>query len=149
MVNVIVPGGCTRTIQTCDVMWNAPLKAYLKESWNEWMREGLKSYTKSSKMRSMSKMQICDSIVSAWDKISPDMIKKSFEICGQVLGFDPDRLLCMREGKSCYGSLPKLKELLELPSERIDLEALKVADTGATIPFEGVYLEEEDEDPLE
>ena len=77
----------------------------------------IKTYTKSSKMRSMSKMQICDSIVSAWDKISPDMIKKSFEICGQVPGFDPDRLLCMREGKSCYGSLPKLKELLALPSE--------------------------------
>ena len=80
MINVIVPGGCTRAVQTCDVMWNAPLKAYLKESWNEWMREGLKSYTKSSKMRSMSKMQICDSIVSAWNKISPDMIKKSFEM---------------------------------------------------------------------
>ena len=149
MVDVIVPGGCTWAVQTCDVMWNAPLQAYLKGSWNVWMQEGLKSYTKSSKMRSMSKKQIYDSIVSSWENISPDMIKKSFEICGQVLGFDPDRLLCMREGKSCYGSLPKLKELLELPSERIDLEALKVADTGATIPIEGVFIEEEDEDPLE
>ena len=36
-----------------------------------------------------------------------------------------------------------------MPSEWIDLEALKVADTGATIPIEGVFLEEEDEDPLE
>ena len=148
MVFVIVPGGCTRAVQTCDVMWNAPLKAYLKETWNVWMKEGLKSYTKSSKMRSMSKKQICDSIVSAWDKITPDMIRKSFVICGQVLGFDPDRLLCMREGKSCYGSLPKLKELLALPSERIDLEALKAADTEACIPIEGVFIEEE-EDPLE
>ena len=113
------------------------------------MQEGLKSYTKSSKMRSISNKQICDSIVSAWDKITPDMIRKSFVICGQVLGFDPDRLLCMREGKSCYGSLPKLKELLALPSKRIDLEALKVADTGASIPIEGVFIEEEDEDPLE
>ena len=55
----------------------------------------------------------------------------------------------MKEGKSCYGSLPKLKQLLELPSERIDLEALKVAETGATITIEGVFLEEEDDDPLE
>ena len=149
MVNVIVPGGCTRAVQTCDVMWNAPLKAHLKETWNVQMKEGLKSYTKSSKMRSMSKKQICDSIVSAWDKITPDMIRKSFVICGQVLGFDPDRLLCMREGKSCYGSLPKLKELLALPSERMNLEALKAADTEACIPIEGVFIEEDPEDPLE
>ena len=114
-----------------------------------WMQKGLKSYTKSSKMRSMSKKQICDSIVSAWDKITPDMIHKSFVICSQALGFDPDRLLCMREGKSCYGSLPKLKELLALQSERIDLEALKAADTEACIPIEGVFIEEGAEDPLE
>ena len=51
-------------------------------------------------------------------------------------------------GKSCYWSLPKLKEFLAFPSKQINLEALKAAYTEGSIPIEGVFIEEE-EDPLE
>ena len=40
LVNVIIPGGCTRVLQTCDVVWNAPLKAHLRTFWNQWMESG-------------------------------------------------------------------------------------------------------------
>ena len=38
-------------------------------------KKGLKSYTMRSKMRSLSKKKICDSIVSIEDKITPGMIE--------------------------------------------------------------------------
>ena len=123
--NVIIPGGCTRAIQTCDVVWNSPLKMHLRESWAKWMREGDKTFTKGGKMRTMTKAQLVDNVVEAWEKITPEMIKKSFEICGQVLNFDPERLLCMREGKTCNGSLPQLKELLRYPSSQLNLDKLE------------------------
>ena len=146
--NVIIPGGCTRLIQTCDVVWNSPFKQHLRDMWNTWMREGIKSYTKGNKMRTMTKMQICDNIVSAWEKITPDMIRKSFEICGQILGYDPDNLLCMRKGMPCEQALPKLKELLAFPTHQLDLEALKPLPEGM-VPMDYNILDDvEENDPL-
>ena len=147
MVNLIIPGGCTRVIQTCDVVWNSPLKQHLRDSWNEWMNNGLKTYTKNGKMRTMSKMQLCDSIVSAWGKITPDMIRKSFEICGQIIGFNPDSLSCMKEGKSCEAALPRLKELLAFPTHQLDLQMLAPLPEGVVQMEYNMDIEEE-EDPL-
>ena len=31
MLNVIIPGGCSRAIQTCDVVWNSPLKQHMRD----------------------------------------------------------------------------------------------------------------------
>ena len=97
-------------------------------------------------MKTMTKMQLCDNIVSAWEQITPAMIRKSLEICGQVLGFDPDSLLCMREGKSCEAALPKLKELLAFPTHQLDREALKPLPEG--IVQMDFTMDMEEEDPL-
>ena len=103
-------------------------------------------------MRTMTKGQLVDNIVAAWEKITPEMIKKSFEICGQVLDFNPDRLLCMREGKSCYNSLPKLKELLNYLSIQLDFDTLEPLPSGYVeeVNVEMELDEELDEhDPLQ
>ena len=36
-------------------------------------------------------------------------------VCGQGDELDPDKVLCMREGKCCHDGLDKLKLLLSLP----------------------------------
>ena len=107
LVNIIIPGGCTRVIQTCDVAWNSPLKAYMRAYWEDWMKTGDKTFTKGGNMRSMSKTQLVNNIVQAWDKISSDTIIKSFKVCGQVLKFNPDDILCMRKDRPCADSLQK------------------------------------------
>ena len=60
-----------------------------------------------------------------WEKITPEQIRKSFEISGQVPDFDPENVLCMKEGNSCHSILPKLKELLKYPSYQLDLQMLE------------------------
>ena len=96
----------------------------------------------------MTKMQICDNIVSAWEKITPDMIRKSFEICGQILRYDPDNLLYMRKGMPCEQALPKLKELLAFPIYQLDLEALNPLPEGM-VPMDYNILDDvEENDPL-
>ena len=81
-------------------------------------------------MRTMSKSQLVDNIVQSWSKISPETICKSFKVCGQVLDFDPDELLCMREDKPCEGALNNLKYLLGFPTHQLDINTLEVLPEG-------------------
>ena len=78
----------------------------------------------------MSKTQLVDNIVQAWDKISSDTIIKSFQVCGQVLDFNPDDILCMRKDRPCADSLRKLKDLLAFPTHQLDLHKLEVLPDG-------------------
>ena len=98
-------------------------------------------------MRMMTKGELVNNIIAAWDKISPEMIKKSFEICGQVPNINPDRILCMREGKSCHSALPWLKDLLQYPTDQLDLDILEPVTPGEIVDI--VVEEDEEDDPLE
>ena len=115
------------------------------------MKDSSKTFAKGGRMRTMTKNELVDNIVAAWSKITPDMIKNSFEICGQVLDYNPDRILCMREGKSCHEALPKLKTLLQYPSESLDFERLLPLAPGEVQEvFINMDVQEDDEevDPL-
>ena len=81
-------------------------------------------------MRSMSKTQLVDNIVHAWDKISSDTIIKSFKVCGQVLNFNPDDILCMKKDRPCADSRQKLKDLLAYPTYQLDLHKIEVLPDG-------------------
>ena len=48
---VIVPGGCTKYIQTSDVAWNKFVKAKVIEKYDSWMAEGAPSFTAAGNMR--------------------------------------------------------------------------------------------------
>ena len=50
----VIPGGCTKFIQAPDVYWNTPLKAKVRQFYENWMLHGEKSYTKSGNMRASS-----------------------------------------------------------------------------------------------
>ena len=52
----IIPGGLTRLVQPADVSWNKPFKAAYKELYNEWMVNGVKSYTSAGNVRAPSKL---------------------------------------------------------------------------------------------
>ena len=38
---VIIPGGCTKYMQTPEVCWNKPFKAKVTEKYDEWKSEGV------------------------------------------------------------------------------------------------------------
>ena len=94
------------------------------------MKTGDKTFTKGGNMRSMSKTQLVDNIVQAWDKISSDNIMKSFKVFGQVLDFPLDDILCMRKDRPCADSLQKLKYFLAFPTYQLDLHRLDVLPDG-------------------
>ena len=61
----------------------------------------------------------------------PDMIRKSFEICGLVSNFDPERVLFMREGNSCHNVLSTSKiegtaEISQLLARLSDLDPVSL-----------------------
>ena len=143
LINVILPGGTTRVIQTADVCWNAPFKSKIKDFWTTWMRDGEKTFTRGGRVRSPSKTQLVDFILTAWNEITEDQIKTSFNVCGQGELLDPDSLLCMREGRSCHNSLQKLKDLLLLPPNERDVSLLDECDNFVDVD------EDQNHDPLE
>ena len=103
-----IPGGCTGVIQAPDASWNKPFKAALTEEFDNFMEFGEKTYTKGGNMRAMSMMQMCDAVVRSWEKITPEIIKKSFIVCGQVPDPKASEIISFKEGKICHGGLARL-----------------------------------------
>ena len=81
----------------------------------------------------MTKTQLIDNIVKAWDKILKGVIIKSCMICGQVKDFRLNDILCMSQGKPCEEGLGKLQELLAFPTHQLDLNKLEVLPEGIVI----------------
>ena len=49
--NVIIPGGCTKYIQTTDLSWNKPFKSRMIDVYNEWMVERVQQFTKGGNLK--------------------------------------------------------------------------------------------------
>ena len=104
----VIPGGCTGVIQAPDASWNKPFKAALTEEFDNFMEFREKTYTKGGNVRAMSMMQMCDAVVRSWEKITPEIIKKSFIVCGQVPDPKATKITSFKEGKICHGGLARL-----------------------------------------
>jgi hypothetical protein len=76
---MFIPGGCTSKLQPADVSWNRPFKMHLEESYNEWLFQGEKTYTAKGNMRAPTVAVLLTWIKNAWDKITPEIIRKSFK----------------------------------------------------------------------
>ena len=121
----VIPGGCTRAVQAPDVVWNGPFKSHLNAEYDEWINNSeIHSYTKSGHLRSPSRTQLCDMIVRAWNKISKEMIIKSFRVCGQVRDIQVEEITAFKDGRCAEAGRVQLKKLLELDPTEIDYELL-------------------------
>ena len=84
VLSAIIPGGCTSQIQTLDVCINRPFKSKMEDLFDEFMAdESQHSFTRGGNMRAASMTQICNMVVRAWEDITPDIIIRSFKVCGQ------------------------------------------------------------------
>ena len=79
---VHIPGGCTGILQPADVSWNRPFEAHIQESYDEWLFFGEKSFTPKGNRRAPSLATFLKWIKDAWDKVTPDIIVRSFKKCG-------------------------------------------------------------------
>jgi hypothetical protein len=80
----VIPGGCTSLIQAPDVCWNKPFKAHYRELYEEWMSSDASNhtFTKGGNQRPPTRVLLATWVKCAWDKIPPELIRKSFLVCG-------------------------------------------------------------------
>lgn len=87
ITTAVIPGGCTKYLQAPDVCWNKPFKAALHDKYDDWMAgDEEKEYTVTGNLRAPSFKVVLDWVKHAWEHINPELIKKSFKICGQTSG---------------------------------------------------------------
>ena len=87
----MIPGGATGLLQPPDVSWIKPFKATYNEHYEHWARmcgSTSQNLTTAGNPRPPSKLQMCQWVVAAWSALSPDLIKKSFKICGLTSNLD-------------------------------------------------------------
>jgi hypothetical protein len=82
---ITIPGGCTSKVQPLDVSINKPFKDYLRGSWEQYMVEQVQtSPSPATKIPTASKNEIAKWVIDANRCLGsqPDMIRKSFLVCG-------------------------------------------------------------------
>lgn len=79
---LFVPPGCTGWLQPADVSWNAPFKKHLAELYDEWQFSAPKELTRFGNPKPPSKPTLLKWIKTAWDLITPEIVRKSFKKCG-------------------------------------------------------------------
>ena len=78
---VVIPGGMTSILQLLDVSINKPLKEYVPQEYEKWIANPNLPLTKAGKTKKAPPSVIASWISIAWQKISEDIIRKSFKKC--------------------------------------------------------------------
>ena len=94
----IIPGELTRLVQPADVSWIKPFKGAYKELYNEWMVNGVKSYTSTRNVRALSKLLCLRWVKKAWKYVTKEVVK-SFEVCGISVSVDGTKSTVLRMAK--------------------------------------------------
>lgn len=118
----IVPGGCTKYIQAPDVCWNKPFKAIATEMYDQWLaEEGINQETAAGNLKPPPRRTIINWILDSWNKLSPDMIKQSFQSCGLNLpndGSKDNEIHCFKEKQPCEKGREILASQLSILTEK-------------------------------
>ena len=129
-----ISGGCTSQIQTLDVCINRPFKARMEDLFDDFMGDHSKhSFTKGGNLKSASMTQICDMVMEAWNDITPDIILKSFKVCGQAPDTEVSDILAFKEGKTCALGRETLENLWSVDIDTVDLDLLTLKKVENTL----------------
>ena len=132
--SAIIPGGCTGILQAPDVSWNKPFKAKLRELYGKWLEHGNHTFTKHGNIRAVSKNDLCDMVLQAWNHVSEEIIIKSFFATGQAKTCQPEDISCLKETGIAHEALESVKEMWTNPlqqklvnnCDQEDLEQLEI-----------------------
>ena len=93
-------------MQAPDVSWNKPFKGHLREMYDEWMSQGDMELTRAGNMKPPSCVRVATWIKTAWARVSVDIIKKSFVVCGVSNAMDnseDEQINVLKPGGVLYG----------------------------------------------
>ncbi|CAO4384208.1 unnamed protein product [Caenorhabditis nigoni] len=115
---------CRPFVLPPDVFWNAPFKSKIRQSYEEWMTYGIKTYTKSGNMRAPPMDLYLQWIDDAWKSLPDELIKKSFKGCAltTVPGGSEDHLIhCFKANSGIPSGLDALtKARMERSLEELE-----------------------------
>lgn len=75
---VEIPGKMTKHLQPLDLTVNKPFKSYYDDEYDEWFLNGRKEFTPKGYRQPPNYQEICDFVIRAWGKVSPETIRKGF-----------------------------------------------------------------------
>jgi transposase-like protein len=75
----VIPGGLTKKLQPLDLTVNRSFKCKLRQKWEDWMLNGLKSYTKTNKIRKASYEEVCNWVLESWTEVTSKCIQNGFK----------------------------------------------------------------------
>ena len=88
--------------------------------------------------------------LDAWNKITIDVVQKSFPSCGQIPGVLVDILTCFKEGKACSAGTDKLERLMSVDIDTVDLDILETTmDINNNHDTNEVFVNRDNEDDTE
>jgi hypothetical protein len=78
---VVIPGGMTSQLQVLDVVVNKLFKGHLKQLHSEWLLSGDRALTPAGRIKKPNETILCQWILTAWQRISPEVTVKGFKKC--------------------------------------------------------------------
>ena len=92
--------------------WNKPFKAHTKELYDQWLAdEGINKLTAAGNLKPPPRRTVVSWILEAWEKLSSEIIRKSFKECALNLktdGTEDGLIHCFKEKEPCQAE----KEIL-------------------------------------
>ena len=123
--SIIIPGGCTKYLQTPDVSWNKTFDAKVTEFYDERLSKGIHEFTGMGNLEAPPRRRIVEWVLNSWSTLSPELIKNSFKTCGLNLpanGSEDHLIHCFKEGTPCATGAEILQQLMLI---RRDLSLLR------------------------
>ena len=119
----VIPGGCTKLVQPADVSWNMPFKTLYTELYETWLAEPARSadVTAAGNPRAPSRLNMVKWVKESWARLSPELIRKSFEACG-ITTHDADLIHCTKTGGVAEAARMSIQRLNPQDFVEVDLD---------------------------
>ena len=114
--SVIIPGVCTKYIQTPD-------KVRMTKVYDQWLSEGTHQFTEGGNMKPTSRKRIVEWVLDAWSQLLKKNIVKLFRCCGLNFandGTEDEFNHCLKKGQSCKAGKQKLNSQLSILIDKSD-----------------------------
>ena len=82
-----------------DVCVNKPFKAFFCELYDKWLCKKDFEYSKGGNIKAPSHLFQIQWIIKAWKKVSKDVVRNSFDVCG-ITTSDAAKISCLKNGNA-------------------------------------------------